>query len=55
VTRGAGRAFCAGLDLKEHAMARTGRLESVPEALREQRKVSEIVMLIRRAPRFRDV
>jgi enoyl-CoA hydratase/carnithine racemase len=50
VMRGAGRAFCAGLDLKEQAMARTAGLGSVPEALREQRKVSEIVMLVRRAP-----
>jgi enoyl-CoA hydratase/carnithine racemase len=50
VMRGAGRAFCAGLDLKEHAMARTAGLGSVSEGLREQRKVSEIVMLMRRAP-----
>lgn len=50
VLRGAGRAFCAGLDLKE---ARTGGGVAdggVGAALRLQRRVSEIVLLMRRAP-----
>jgi enoyl-CoA hydratase len=53
IVRGAGRAFCAGLDLKEHAGSGA---ESSPAArtvaglLRGQRQVSEIVMLMRRAP-----
>ena len=48
--RGAGRAFCAGLDLKEHAAGQGDRRPSVPDALRAQRRISEIVMLMRRAP-----
>jgi len=49
VLRGAGRAFCAGLDLKEaprdpHDGGR------VSGGLRVQRRISEIVMLMRRAP-----
>src|SRR2546428_542767 len=35
--RGAGRAFCAGLDLKEHAAGQGDRRPSVPDALRAQR------------------
>jgi len=47
VLRGAGRAFCAGLDLKEERDER----EAGPVAgLRVQRRVSEIVMRMRRAP-----
>jgi enoyl-CoA hydratase/carnithine racemase len=46
VLRGAGRAFCAGLDLKE-ARPTTG---GVPEGLRMQRRISELPMLMRRAP-----
>ena len=54
VMRGEGRGFCAGLDLKEHSGAPeggapTGR-PSISGALRGQRQVSEIVMLMRRAP-----
>jgi enoyl-CoA hydratase len=48
VLRGAGRAFCAGLDLKENASdAGDG---SVQEGLRAQRTISELVILMRRAP-----
>ncbi len=46
VIRGAGRAFCAGLDLKE-PRTNTG---GVPEGLRMQRQISELPMLMRRAP-----
>lgn len=46
VLRGAGRAFCAGLDLKEGA----GIDGSVQGGLRGQRRISELVMLMRRAP-----
>jgi enoyl-CoA hydratase/carnithine racemase len=57
--RANGRAFCAGLDLKE-ASAQTQRQSSataqgdgrpnVPAALRQQRHIAEIIMLMRRAP-----
>ncbi len=49
IVRGAGRAFCAGLDLKENAgdVSADG---SVPAAMRGQREISELVMLMRRAP-----
>jgi enoyl-CoA hydratase len=46
VLRGAGRAFCAGLDLKEDGEGDG----SVQAALRAQRTISELVMLMRRAP-----
>src|SRR5262245_59092289 len=49
VLRGAGRAFCAGLDLK--AQAGGGEdTRSVPGGLRAQRTISELVLLMRRAP-----
>ncbi|MBI3785071.1 MAG: enoyl-CoA hydratase/isomerase family protein [Deltaproteobacteria bacterium] len=48
VLQGAGRGFCAGLDLKEGAGGDgTG---SVQAALRGQRHISELVMMMRRAP-----
>lgn len=57
IMRGAGRAFCAGLDLKENAAEGARRaqgagdpLGSVSGGLLGQRRVSEIVMLMRRAP-----
>ena len=52
VVRGAGRAFCAGLDLKEAGSADggTGAGGGVPAALRGQRQISELVLLMRRAP-----
>jgi len=48
VLRGAGRAFCAGLDLKEPN--RAAGAGGVAEALRGQRRISELVLLMRRAP-----
>ena len=52
VLRGAGRAFCAGLDLKEQPQGDgAGAVGgSVQGGLRAQRQVSELVMLMRRAP-----
>jgi enoyl-CoA hydratase len=50
VLRGAGRAFCAGLDLKEHRAGGEVGSGSIPGGLRAQRQVSELVMLMRRAP-----
>ncbi|HXJ35497.1 MAG TPA: enoyl-CoA hydratase-related protein [Candidatus Eisenbacteria bacterium] len=49
VLRGAGRAFCAGLDLKENTGGE-GAGGSVQGGLRAQRAVSELAMLMRRAP-----
>ena len=46
VLRGAGRAFCAGLDLKEEG----GGDDSVQASLRAQRTISELVLMMRRAP-----
>lgn len=43
---GAGKNFCAGLDMKE----RKGGLETTAAALVAQRKISEIVMAMRRCP-----
>ena len=45
VLRGAGRAFCAGLDLKEDSDVGVGAA-----GLRAQRTISELVMMMRRAP-----
>jgi enoyl-CoA hydratase/carnithine racemase len=56
IVRGAGRAFCAGLDLKEAASPRGNapagddRHGSVSNGLRGQRHISELVLLMRRAP-----
>ncbi|MEQ8859392.1 MAG: enoyl-CoA hydratase/isomerase family protein [Pseudomonadales bacterium] len=47
ILRGAGRGFCAGLDLKED---RTDEPGGAVAGLRVQRRVSEIVMRMRRAP-----
>jgi enoyl-CoA hydratase len=49
VVRGAGRAFCAGLDLKE-AGAGDGEGTSTGAGLRAQRRISELVMRMRAAP-----
>ncbi len=46
ILRGAGRGFCAGLDLKEERSEPAGAVTG----LRVQRRVSEIVMRMRRAP-----
>jgi enoyl-CoA hydratase/carnithine racemase len=48
VLRGAGRAFCAGLDLKQPPDAGGGGGTSAH--LRSQRRISELVILMRRAP-----
>ena len=48
ILRGAGRAFCAGLDLKE-ANAGTSKV-SVAQGLREQRRITELAIKIHRAP-----
>jgi len=53
VLRGAGRAFCAGLDLKQSTSRRNveGTGASGPAAgLDSQRRISEIVMRMRRCP-----
>jgi enoyl-CoA hydratase len=47
VIRGAGRGFCAGLDLKEEP---ADGMRTVQGGLRSQRHISELVMLMRRAP-----
>lgn len=47
VLRGAGRAFCAGLDLKDPAGGGPG---GVTGLLRGQRRVSRLAILMRRAP-----
>ncbi|KJC33531.1 enoyl-CoA hydratase [Bradyrhizobium sp. LTSP885] len=52
VLKGAGANFCAGLDLKQ-AMARRGgqtELPGVTESLDSQRRIADIVMLMRRCP-----
>lgn len=52
VLRGAGKNFCAGLDLKA-AMARRGGQQEPPgvtESLDSQRRIADIVMLMRRCP-----
>lgn len=46
--KGAGRAFCAGLDLKQERKPPNER--TVTEALLSQRKISEIVIAMRRCP-----
>lgn len=50
VMRGAGRAFCAGLDLKESASGPNRLGGSVEGTLRLQRRLSSLVIAIRRAP-----
>src|ERR1019366_10338135 len=52
VLKGTGSAFCAGLDLK-HAMARRAGQQEPPdvtESLDSQRRIADIVMLMRRCP-----
>ncbi|MFT3938440.1 enoyl-CoA hydratase/isomerase family protein [Rhodopseudomonas sp.] len=52
VLKGAGVNFCAGLDLK-HAMARRAGENATPgvtESLDSQRRIADIVMLMRRCP-----
>ena len=50
VLRGPGRAFCAGLDLKESAGGDQGVKSGVPAGLHAQRRISELVLMMRRAP-----
>jgi len=49
VLRGAGRAFCAGLDLKENA-GEAGQPGNVSAGLRGQRHISELALMMRRLP-----
>ena len=48
VLRGAGKAFCAGLDLKDRSGSNADR--SVGNSLTGQRRISEIVIAMRRCP-----
>lgn len=48
VLRGAGRAFCAGLDLKQSSAA-VGKA-SVAQGLRDQRHIAELAIKLHRAP-----
>ncbi|MEW6297334.1 MAG: enoyl-CoA hydratase-related protein [Thermodesulfobacteriota bacterium] len=48
ILRGAGRAFCAGLDLRETEAG--GAQVSVAQALRDQRRIAELAIKIHRAP-----
>lgn len=50
ILRGAGRAFCAGTDLKEASSGDGSSRPSVASNLRLQREVSEIALQMRRAP-----
>ncbi|MDA9525623.1 enoyl-CoA hydratase [Bradyrhizobium sp. CCBAU 11434] len=52
VLRGAGKNFCAGLDLKAAMARRAGQQEppGVMESLDSQRRIADIVMLMRRCP-----
>src|SRR5712691_3746797 len=52
VLKGAGSAFCAGLDLKHAIKRRAGQQEppGVTESLDSQRRIADIVMLMRRCP-----
>jgi enoyl-CoA hydratase/carnithine racemase len=52
VLRGAGKNFCAGLDLKQAMARRAGQQEppGVAESLDSQRRIADIVMLMRRCP-----
>jgi enoyl-CoA hydratase/carnithine racemase len=47
VIKGAGRAYCGGLDIKAY---NEGGKSSIPEGLYGQRRIAEIVMRMRRAP-----
>jgi enoyl-CoA hydratase/carnithine racemase len=50
IIRGAGRAFCAGLDLKEASGGQSVAAGGVSASLRGQRHIAELIMLMRRAP-----
>jgi enoyl-CoA hydratase/carnithine racemase len=50
VMRGAGRAFCAGLDLKEQNRGGTELGSSTTGTVETQRRMSDLVVAMRRAP-----
>jgi enoyl-CoA hydratase/carnithine racemase len=52
VLKGAGSSFCAGLDLKHAMQRRAGQDQppSVADSLDSQRRIADIVMLMRRCP-----
>jgi enoyl-CoA hydratase/carnithine racemase len=50
VLTGAGNAFCAGLDLKERSGSNSGGQRSIGAGLTAQRRISEIVIAMRRCP-----
>jgi enoyl-CoA hydratase/carnithine racemase len=53
IVRGAGRAFCSGLDLKEHNGSRPGDQSlgsSISATLEVQRRISNLVIAIRHLP-----
>jgi enoyl-CoA hydratase/carnithine racemase len=52
VLKGAGKNFCAGLDLKQAMARRAGQQEppGLTESLDSQRRIADIVMLMRRCP-----
>jgi enoyl-CoA hydratase/carnithine racemase len=52
VLKGTGQNFCAGLDLKQAMQRRAGQQEppGVTESLDSQRRIADIVMLMRRCP-----
>jgi len=47
VIRGAGRAFCSGLDLSE---MRTAEAHTIPSLVAKQKAVSDLILAMRRAP-----
>ena len=50
VLSGAGRGFCAGLDLRDEALVRPGQALSPRRAYEAQRGFSELIVLMRRCP-----
>src|SRR5258708_24485737 len=50
VMKGAGRAFCARLDLKEQNRGGTGLGASTTDTVESQRRTSDLVVAIRSAP-----
>src|SRR5438445_368844 len=51
ILRGAGRAFCAGLDLKEQNRGGQDALGRTPaDVMKSQRRMSDLVVAMRRAP-----
>jgi len=55
IMKGSGRAFCAGLDLKEAAQPQASQGDKrdgnpVSKGMRMQRRIADLVMMMRRAP-----